>query len=75
MKALQIKPDVAPNLMWFDDSPDAGEPSCLCSYCGNVIEEGDGPVRMWNGEGQELRFHDVCLNDVVENFENGGLKP
>ena len=57
---------------WFTDSPDEGEPDCLCSYCLEVIEdneENDGPaIRMWRGgTAEEARFHDKCFNACLEN--------
>lgn len=66
------------SLRWFVDSPAAGEPGCLCSYCGERIEatpegqqeleevnadEGE-PIRMWSGS-LEMRFHARCLNDCL----------
>lgn len=53
-------------LRWFDDSPDAGSPACICSYCAERIEaspegeedfpevnadEGE-PIRMWTNGGK-----------------------
>lgn len=49
-------------IRWFTDSPYAGEPECICSYCGERIEASDAeledlslededagePIRMWN---------------------------
>ena len=52
----------ASEILWFEDSPDDGDPGCLCSYCKQQIEsrqdleleewdEGDpdrvGGIRMW----------------------------
>lgn len=63
-------------LRWFSDSPEAGNPSCLCSYCGERIEarpEGEDwetdceegePIRMFS-KNLELRFHPRCLNDCI----------
>lgn len=68
-------------LRWFTDSPDAGDPRCSCSYCGERIEarpEGEDdflevnadegePVRMWvTGKNLELRFHPKCLEACLE---------
>ena len=32
--SLNIKSE---DLAWFEMSPDAGDPDCICSYCGFVI--------------------------------------
>jgi hypothetical protein len=46
----------------FTDSPDAGEPNCICSRCGQPIGEDDGPVRAWpEDESFEYRFHPACM--------------
>jgi hypothetical protein len=29
---------------WFTDSPDAGDPACLCSFCEQPIDEDSSPV-------------------------------
>jgi hypothetical protein len=48
-------------LAWFDDSPDTGDPSCICSYCGRLIDEDQLPLRMF-GEGgkKEARLCEDC---------------
>ena len=59
-------------LHWFDESPDAGDPRCRCSYCGERIEEEKDDfgqeahgLRMWCQDGQrEMRFHDPCFYEV-----------
>jgi hypothetical protein len=50
----------------FMDSPDAGDPKCLCSRCGLVIPDGIGIIRAWPeiGEG-EYRYHPSCLGAVT----------
>jgi len=30
-------------IRFFTDSPDAGDPACVCSYCGERIEEQEDP--------------------------------
>jgi len=49
-------------ITWFVQSPDAGAPDCLCSYCGSVISDEDvPPIRMWNEKADlEARFHIDC---------------
>ena len=49
----------------FSDSPDVGDPDCLCSRCGLVIGEDNGhPIRAWTDE-REWRYHDSCLEGYV----------
>ncbi len=44
----------------FYDSPDAGDPACLCSRCGEAIEE--APIRAFPESGEyEYRYHPACL--------------
>lgn len=46
----------------FADSPDAGDKHCLCSRCGEVIGEGQTPIRAWpHPAPMEYRFHPECL--------------
>jgi hypothetical protein len=59
-----------PGLRWFVDSPNAGDPACLCSLCGEVIPEEDEegevviPIRVWDRRAGrtalEARFHPNC---------------
>jgi len=53
-------------ITWFVHSPDAGDPDCLCSYCGMVISDEDVPaIRQWNEKADlEARFHIDCWNKV-----------
>jgi hypothetical protein len=57
---------VGPALHWFTDSPDAGDPACRCSRCGQIIEEDDGPVVRLFKETRELRFHPRCFEEALE---------
>jgi len=46
---------------WFLDSPPAGTPDCLCSFCGHPIDAHDGLVmRAWNQQKLEIRS---CTRD------------
>jgi hypothetical protein len=47
----------------FFDSPDAGDPTCVCSRCGQKIEEWESPcLRAWPpGENAEYRYHWRCV--------------
>jgi hypothetical protein len=56
-------------ILWFSESPDAGHPECICSYCYEVIE--DLAIKAWNEVnllGQptvlEGRFHEDCANKI-----------
>jgi hypothetical protein len=52
----------------FHDSPDVGEPTCVCSRCGRPIEEDVVPIRAWidEGRGGEYRFHPACVFPELE---------
>lgn len=52
-----------PVIQWFSDSPDAGDPACICSWCGQVIEDDDNiPFRLFREENNtEARFHKDCF--------------
>lgn len=47
---------------WFADSPDAGDPKCLCSFCYDLITEEQAPaIRVFDTEKNlEARFHQEC---------------
>lgn len=66
-----IQPDVLnirPTDKAFDKSPDAGDPDCVCSRCGNQIQEGEFPIRFFttNNAGEvdessmEYRLCEYC---------------
>lgn len=74
-QGYHIGPDALPvydvmleQLRWFDDSPDAGDPDCLCSLCGGLIEEEDDPLRLTHEggdmDGREARLHIKCWNQI-----------
>lgn len=48
----------------FIDSPNVGDPACLCSRCGLAIPDGIGIIRAWPAEKSEgeYRYHPKCLN-------------
>jgi hypothetical protein len=61
---LTFYPYEGQTLRWFADSPDAGDPACLCSLCGKVIHE-DACIRVTKEtENLEARFHDSCFELV-----------
>jgi hypothetical protein len=55
-------------LRWFTDSPDAGDPACLCSWCSAPIGEAQVPIRLYREltptDVREARFHDACCQPV-----------
>lgn len=60
---LKIDPD---QLAWFDTSPDAGDPDCICSYCGFVITEDDVPIRFFReSNNTEARLHIECFRELT----------
>ena len=66
----------SPELKWFTDSPDEGDPACLCSRCGLRIEgdregedeweEADTAIRMWDAHNREMRFHVKCFTEALD---------
>jgi hypothetical protein len=55
----------------FQDSPDAGDPTCFCSRCGQLIREETIAIRGWvdEGRGGEYRYHPACLGMTVIDDE------
>ncbi len=67
---LHFRPEVIHQLKWFKDSPDTGDPACICSFCGKVIEEGEIPLRVWQETGNmEFRLHIDCARQVIQEFQ------
>jgi len=58
---LGLKFDKEAALRWFTDSPDAGDPLCICSYCEEVITEEDAPAIRLFANREEARFHTECF--------------
>jgi len=54
-------------IRFFHDSPDAGDPACLCSWCGKAIAEAEAPVmRVFNSaDNTEARFHRACFGSAT----------
>lgn len=65
-------PGKAEQLTWFKDSPDAGHPKCICSYCQELIGDGEVPLRVFrdanDGRGEEVRLHMKCAGEVIVEF-------
>lgn len=56
---IELKIDLE-QLVWYETSPEAGDPDCTCSYCGFVITE--WPVRFFRGSNNtEARLHVECF--------------
>ena len=71
MIIFDFNPETYSSLIWFKDSPDTGDPRCLCSFCGKVIEsdeDSDEPtmLRVFRQiDNTELRLHWSCAEKVV----------
>ena len=63
-----FKPGMQARLTTFPDSPDPGDPACLCSLCGEVIEEDELPIRIFDTkENTEYRLHHPrCTNLAID---------
>ena len=46
-------------ITWFNSSPQCGDPTCLCSWCEELITEEDAPlVRLFDTDtSREARSH------------------
>ena len=63
---FEILPEYAAKITWFKDSPDAGEPACICSFCGKLLGEEEVPTRLFNTDNNtEARFHVICFGTVT----------
>ena len=68
---MKIKDEYMQRIKWYQDSPDAGDPSCLCSFCEKMISEEECPIRMWNNKTDsslEARFHEDCFKQIIEGI-------
>jgi len=65
---------ILPSDRFFDDCPETGDPACICSRCGAVIEKGpviraapteEGEPGWTTGRPVEFRYHihHIYLND------------
>jgi hypothetical protein len=65
-ESQEMTPDLNPDeFPFYDTSPDAGDPDCICSYCGFGIPEDDEIFRLFLGNS-EARFHNACFKILVE---------
>lgn len=59
-------------LKCFNDSPDAGDPACICSKCEQQIAEDIVPVRIFPEQGNiEVRMHPDCFYAVQKPIQDG----
>jgi len=66
MSPFHFKSEIIHLLTWFNDSPDTGDPTCICSYCGEIIEEGEIPFRIFReSNNTEIRLHIKCGEQVI----------
>ena len=57
---------ILPTDRMFKDSPDAGDPLCICSRCLLPIGEADLPIRAFAESGRgEYRYHVKCQGGVT----------
>lgn len=54
-------------ITWFTTSPDAGTPTCICSWCEQPIGEEEAPiVRLFDTDtNREARFHRRCTGPAI----------
>jgi hypothetical protein len=54
-------------ITWFSTSPDAGDPTCLCSWCEQPITEAQAPaIRLFDSDtNREARFHRGCYGAAM----------
>ncbi len=57
---------VLPTDTLFSDSPDVGEPTCVCSRCNQPIGEDEVPIRAFLPDGTgEYRYHADCIPGLL----------
>lgn len=58
----------------FKDSPDTGDPRCICSRCMELIPEDEIAIRIWPQDvtgkmkNTEYRYHLKCLTTYSTNL-------
>ncbi len=65
-KKLYFKPGTLQRIVWFGDSPDTGDPACVCSLCGLLIKEDETPLRIFRDGNFEARLHQECAHAVID---------
>ena len=66
MPPFHFRPELIHLLKWFSDSPDAGTPECICSFCSKMIDEGEMPLRIFHdSDNIEMRLHMDCATQVI----------
>lgn len=64
-KGSAFKPGAEEKIKWFSDSPEAGDPDCICSWCSELISELDFPLRLFADDNTEARMHPRCWNEAM----------
>ena len=60
-RAQTVLPNDGP-VLWFNDSPPAGDAACLCSRCTLPIEAEEAPIlRLGAPPDWEARWHRACV--------------
>jgi len=62
------------DLPWYETNPDAGDPDCICSYCGFVIPKDEFSIRLSHdcqledcpGKNKEARLHQACFRLLMK---------
>ena len=67
VKKLDIHLNISfDELAWYSDSPDTGDPACVCSYCNKAIPKGELCLRIANVlTGKEARLCEPCWHTVI----------
>lgn len=81
MSGLEFHGDWS-RILWDENHPEEGDPTCLCSYCGALIPatdsagEGNICVRMFDQEGgKEARFCERCFRTYFRAGNTPGDEP
>jgi hypothetical protein len=71
MPTFHIKPELVLYLRWFVDSPNTGDPACICSFCFQVIQQDEVPLRIFSGSGNsEVRLHPECAKQCIQELQS-----
>lgn len=68
---FHIIAEMQEKITWYMDSPNAGDPKCLCSFCKHKITAGELPIRFYrriSGVYAEARLHVACAKSVIQEL-------
>ena len=67
MVRMSVAWSIANNeLPFYEGSPDAGDPACICSYCGRQITAGQVPLHIHSKDHKtEARLCDDCYGLLI----------